>query len=70
VSSLNNTTARHSVRRAGKESIARIGIQRFCVLYRRDGKEHRSPWFASSARAHRACKIMANKYGQAIVYRD
>lgn len=63
-------TVRHAIKRAAKQSIAHLGIQRFCVLYRRDGTEHSSPWFSSRSRAHVARELLAAKYGPAIVYID
>lgn len=61
---------KRAIKRAAKQSIAHLGIQRFCVLYRKDGKEHSSPWFISRSRAHVARELLAAKYGQAIVYID
>lgn len=63
-------TARRAKKRAAKQSIAHLGIQRFCVFYLKDGKEHRSPWFGSRSRAHVARELLATKYGPAIVYID
>lgn len=63
-------TVRHAIKRAAKQSIAHLGIQRFCVFYRRDGTEQRSPWFSSLSRALVARELVAAKYGPAIVYID
>ena len=46
-------------------------MTKYCVLYVRDGKEHRSAWFLSRARCQRAFEILTIKHGyQAIVYID
>lgn len=45
-------------------------MTRTCVLYLKDGREHRSPWFASPARASRALAVMRRRYGAAVLYRD
>lgn len=60
----------YGAKRACKEALRYTGISKYCVLWIRDGKERRSPWFHSSERAHRAREMMAQKYGQAIVYVD
>ncbi|HLO61722.1 MAG TPA: hypothetical protein VK165_02030 [Azonexus sp.] len=63
-------TAKAAIRRAAKQSIAHIGVQRFCVCYLKNGREHRSPWFNSRTRAHLAREILAAKNGPAIVWID
>ncbi len=61
---------RRSIKRAAKESISHLGIQRFRVFFLKGGKEHKTNWFTSRTRAHQAREIMATKYGDAIVYID
>jgi len=48
-----------------------IHAPQYCVLYIKEGKEHRTPWFSHS-RAQKALTIMQAKYGKqkAIIYRD
>ncbi|MGH1451289.1 MAG: hypothetical protein ACRBBM_17940 [Pseudomonadaceae bacterium] len=43
-----------------------------CVLYLKDGKEHRTAWFSKPEHAQRALKVMRAKYGanKAIIYLD
>lgn len=50
---------------------------KFCVLYVKRGadqrlREHRTPWFSSRDRAHAACRLMKQRYGErnAIVFVD
>lgn len=62
--------ARKAARRAGKAALRFVGIERFRVLWLRDGKECRGPWFYSRERAHQARALMASKYGRAIVWAD
>ncbi|AVR89773.1 hypothetical protein [Thauera aromatica] len=64
------TTTRNDTRRAAKAALRSFGIQRFRVLWLRDGKERKSPWFYSKERADQARDAMADKYGRAIVYVD
>lgn len=64
------TTSRNDARRAGKGTARSAGIERFRVLWLRDGKECRGPWFYSRERAHQAREAMADKYGRAIVLAD
>lgn len=45
-------------------------MTRTCVLYLKDGREHRSPWFVSPSRAQRALAVMRRRYGAAVLYRD
>ncbi len=45
-------------------------MTKYCVLYMKDGKEKRSAWFSSRARAHQAREIIAANYGAALVYVD
>lgn len=61
---------RAAIRKAARDSIKHMGIERFCVLYRRNGKERQSPWFASREIAHMARGFLAHKYGRAIVFAD
>lgn len=64
------TTICNDTRRAAKAALRSVGIQRFRVLWLRDGKERKSPWFYSKERADLARDAMADKYGRAIVYVD
>ena len=64
------TTPRTAARRAGRVTSRSAGVERFCVLWLRDGKECRGPWFYSRERAHQAREAMADKYGRAIVFAD
>lgn len=45
---------------------------RFCVLYLKERKEHRTAWFKSRELAHVALRLIRKKYGDknAIVYID
>lgn len=45
------------------------GMQ-YCVLYVKDRREHRTPWFKSKERAKVALQVMQRKYGKAIIYMD
>lgn len=45
-------------------------MTRSCILYIKDGREHRSPWFTSPARADRALAVMRRRYGRALIYID
>ena len=65
-----NTIERRSIKRLAKESIRHLGIERFIVLFLKDGKEHKTNWFNSRTRANQAREMMANKYGKAIVLID
>lgn len=62
--------ARRKAIRDCKEALKFTGASRYLVLWIRDGKERKSPWFLSEARALAAREMMAQKYGQAIVYVD
>lgn len=42
---------------------------RCCILYIKNGKEQRSPWF-SRANAETAYQLLKARYGQAIIYVD
>ncbi|GAB7563034.1 hypothetical protein LG202_10730 [Methylobacillus methanolivorans] len=42
---------------------------RCCVLFVKNGKEHRTPWFNYTT-AKVAHQLMANKYGAAAIYLD
>ena len=64
------TAPRNDARRAGKDTARSAGVERFRVLWLRDGKECRGPWFYSRERAHQARQAMADKYGRAIVFAD
>lgn len=50
---------------------APIGWPR-CVMYLKNGKEHRTAWFSKEENAQRALEIMRAKYGakKAIIYLD
>jgi hypothetical protein len=43
---------------------------RFCILFLRDGREHRSQWFTTRNRALRAKAVIERRYGAAVLYRD
>ncbi|MDD2701580.1 MAG: hypothetical protein PHH36_10110 [Sideroxydans sp.] len=45
---------------------------RYTVLYLKDRKEHRTPWFKRRENANVALKLMRQKYGEknAIIYVD
>lgn len=43
---------------------------RSCVIYTKDGIEHRIAWFSSRERARQALAIIKNKYGAAVLYVD
>ena len=47
-------------------------MTQYCVLYLKDRKELRTPWFRSYARAREALKLMQTRYGKrnAILYVD
>lgn len=51
---------------------APIAGPRYCVLYRKDRKEHRTAWFHSADMARRALGIIQLRYGDknAIIYKD
>jgi hypothetical protein len=49
---------------------APLASLRFCIVYRRDGIEHVSPWMHSRNRANRALTICARRYGQAAILID
>lgn len=61
---------RAATRKAARDSIQSIGIERFCVLYPINGKEHQSPWFNNREAANKARQLLASKYGAAIVFAD
>ena len=63
-------TARNEARRTAKAVLRFVGIERFKVIWLRDGKERSGPWFYSRERAHQARALMASKYGRAIVWAD
>lgn len=63
-------TVKAVIRRTAKQTIAHVGVQRFCVCYLKNGREHRFPWFNSRSRAHLARELLSDKYGSAIVYVD
>lgn len=63
-------STRAALRRAAKESLRFTGIQRFLLLFMRDGKEIKGPWFNNLTRAHQAREMMERKHGLAIIYRD
>ncbi len=48
---------------------AMIG-RRYAVLYLKNGRELRSPWFLRSSTAQTALQIMRQKHGSAIIYVD
>lgn len=52
------------------EEYAKLACTKFCVFSLRDGIEHRSPWFSSRERAHKALAIIQSKGYRAIVYMD
>lgn len=41
-----------------------------CVLYVRNGTEHRTPWFQDADRAKIALAIIIRKHGNGIIYID
>lgn len=45
---------------------------KYCVLYLKGGREHRTPWFRLRDNARRALEIMRRRYGQksAIIWMD
>ena len=43
---------------------------RACVIYIKDGVEHRTPWFACRTRAKQAQAIIKKKYGACVLYVD
>lgn len=45
-------------------------MTRYCVMYEKNGKEKRSPWFKSRERVDAAREILAAKYGATVVYVD
>ncbi len=51
---------------------APISQTKLCVMYLKDRKEHRTPWFYREDHARQALQMMQAKYGQknAILYRD
>lgn len=49
---------------------APITCPMYRVFYLKDGRERRSPWFASRKRAQRALEVMKARYGRAIIYVD
>lgn len=49
---------------------APVASPRFCVMYRRNGVEHASPWMHSRDRANRALAVCARRYGQAAILID
>ena len=61
---------RATVRRAAKESLRHTGVQRFRLLFMRDGKEIKGPWFNNLTSAHQAREMMVSKYGLAVIYID
>lgn len=63
-------TPRNQALSAGKAALQFTGVERFRVLWLRDGKECRSPWLASRERATKLRDAMASKYGRAIVFAD
>ena len=52
------------------KALAFRGIERFCVLYLKGGREHRTGWFYSRQRAEAARELMARKFGSAIIFAD
>lgn len=51
---------------------AAISATKYCVLYLKGGREHRTPWFSRRDNAQRALEIMRRRYGQnsAIIWLD
>ena len=51
---------------------APISSTKMCVIYRKEGREIRSPWFYREDHARKALSIMQKKYGEsnAILYLD
>ncbi len=51
---------------------APIAVPMYCVLYLKNGKEHRSPWLYKEEHAQAALEMMQGKYGKknAIIYMD
>lgn len=43
---------------------------RICVIYMKDGIEHRSPWFTCRARAKQAQAIIQKRCGACVLYVD
>lgn len=62
--------SRAELRRQAREALKGQGIRRFAVLYVKDGREHRSPWFSSRKRAHTARALLQTKHGAAVIYAD
>jgi hypothetical protein len=63
--------ARRDVLKAdARRLLERRGMQRYRVLYLVGRREHRSPWFASEARAQQALELLKARYGRAIIYVD
>jgi hypothetical protein len=62
--------SRAALRREAREALKARGIERFAVLYVKDGQEHRSPWFSSRERAQAARAVLKAKHGAAVVYAD
>lgn len=49
---------------------APLSCEKCCVLYIKNGREHRSPWYYSVAIGRRALELMRRRYGRAILFRD
>ena len=49
---------------------AKHPVLRTCVIYMKDGIEHRTAWFSSRERARQALAIIKSKYGAAVLYVD
>jgi hypothetical protein len=45
-------------------------MRKYCVLYLKNGREQRSPWFSSAARAARAFEVLNRRFRECIVYVD
>ena len=47
-------------------------LQQYCVLFLKNKKEHRTPWFSNETCARKALAIMQNKYGDknVIIYQN
>jgi hypothetical protein len=73
----NNDQPHHISERTRQRIIADMQWQgdvstRYRVLYLKDRKEHKTPWFKVRERADVALKLMRQKYGEknAIIYVD
>ncbi len=66
---MNVDETRKAVLREECRSIqASLGMRKYCVLYLKNGREHRSPWFSSKERTKKARQLLAAKHGKTIIY--